>query len=61
MKNGKKQPKNVAHNRPKPFFPQSSPGHSPQTKINFPYYEISDQTSVILSVVARWEQILQKI
>ena len=24
-----------------PFFPQSSPGISPQPKIDFPYYEIS--------------------
>jgi hypothetical protein len=31
----------VAHNRPRPFFPLSSPGHSPQPKIDFPYDEIS--------------------
>ena len=37
----KKLPKKVAHNRPKPFIPQSSPGHSSQPKIDFPYYEIS--------------------
>ena len=37
----KKWASNVAHNRPRPFFPLSSPGHSPQPKIDFPYYEIS--------------------
>ena len=26
---------------PDPFFPQSSPGHSPQPRIDFSYYEIS--------------------
>ena len=26
---------------PDPFFPRSSPGHSPQPKIDFPYQEIS--------------------
>ena len=37
----KKLPKKVAHNLPKPFFPHSSPGHSPQPKIDFLSYEIS--------------------
>ena len=26
---------------PEPFFPLSSPNHSPQPRIDFPYYEIS--------------------
>ena len=37
----KKLASKVAHNRPRPFFPLSSPGHSQQPKINFPYHEIS--------------------
>ena len=37
----KKRVSKVAHNRPNPFFSQSSPDHSPQPRINFSYYEIS--------------------
>ena len=37
----KKRASKVAHNRPRPFFPLSSPGHSPQPKIDSPYHEIS--------------------
>ena len=33
----KKWASKAAPNRPRPFFPQSSPGHSPQPKIDFPY------------------------
>ena len=40
-KNFKKRSSKVAHNWPKPFFPQSSPAHSPQPKIDFLFYEIS--------------------
>ena len=39
----KKRASKVAHNQPRLFFPQSSPGHSPQPKIDFPYHEISGQ------------------
>ena len=35
----KKPPSKVAHNRPKPFFPQPSPSHSQQPKIDFSYYK----------------------
>ena len=38
---GKKWTSKVAHNRPGPFFPQTSPSHSPQPQIDFPYHEIS--------------------
>ena len=37
----KKRASKVAHNRPNPFFPQSSPDHSPQPRIDFLYHEIS--------------------
>jgi hypothetical protein len=37
----KKQALKVAHNRPNLFFSQSSPDHSPQPRIDFPYYKIS--------------------
>ena len=37
----KKRASKVAHNRPNPFFSQSSPDHNPQPKIDFSYYEIS--------------------
>ena len=37
--NFKKMASKVAHNRPKPFFSQSSPAHSPHPKIDFSYYE----------------------
>ena len=33
----KKHPKQFLRIGPDPFFPQSSPGHSPQPKIDFPY------------------------
>ena len=35
----KKPPSKVAHNRPKPFFPQPSPTHSQQPKIDFLYHK----------------------
>ena len=35
----KKPPSKVAHNRPKPFFPQPSPTHSQQPKIDFSYHK----------------------
>jgi len=35
----KKAPSKVAHNRPKPFFPQPSPSHSQQPKIDFSYHQ----------------------
>ena len=41
MKNWKNHPKKLLRIGPDPFFPQSSPGISPQPKIDFPYYEIS--------------------
>ena len=33
----KKGPEKLLIIDPDPFFPQSSPGHSPQAKIDFPY------------------------
>ena len=36
--NFKKQASNVAHNRPKPFFSQSSPVQSQKSKIDFSYH-----------------------
>ena len=36
----KKQASKVAHNRPNPFFSQSSLDLSPQPRIDFSYYEI---------------------
>jgi hypothetical protein len=38
----KKPPSKVAHNRPKPFLRQSSPGHSPQPRSSFPFYKKSN-------------------
>ena len=38
-KKNKKTPSKVAHNRPKPFFSQSSPAHSQQPKIDFSYHK----------------------
>ena len=40
-KKWKNGPKKMLIINPDPFFPKSSPGHSPQPKIDFPYYEIS--------------------
>ena len=40
-KNWKNEPQKLLIIDPDPFFPQSSPGHSPQPKIDFPYHEIS--------------------
>ena len=37
----KNHPKTLLIIGQNPFIPQSSPGHSPQPKIDFPYYEIS--------------------
>ena len=37
MKSWKNHPKKLLRISPDPFFPQSSPGHSPQPKIDFPY------------------------
>ena len=46
----KKPPSKVAHNRPKPFLRQSSPGHSPQPRSSFPFYKKSIATlSLLLS------------
>ena len=56
MKNWKKiTPKKVAQDQP--FFPQSSPGISPQPKIDFPYYEISgpDICSLICALTSEAE------
>ena len=39
LKKLKKPPSKVAHNRPKPFFPQPSPSHSQQPKIDFSYHK----------------------
>ena len=49
----KKRASKVAHNWPRPFFPQSSSGHSPQSKIDSPYHEISgpDICSLICEVM----------
>ena len=41
MKNWKSHPKKLLRIGPDPFFPRSSPGHSPQPKIDIPYQEIS--------------------
>ena len=41
MKNWKKHPKKLLRIGPDPFFPQSSPGNSPQPKSDFPCSEIS--------------------
>ena len=35
----KNPPSKVAHNRPKPFLRQSSPGHSQQPRSSFPFYK----------------------
>ena len=37
----KKRASKVAHNRPKPFISQSSPGHSLQPRIDFSYHKMS--------------------
>ena len=39
MKTSKKRASKVAHNRPRPFFSQSSPAHSPQSRIDYSYYK----------------------
>ena len=44
----KKPPSKVAHNRPKPFLRQSSPGHSPQPRSSFPLYK---KSNAILSLL----------
>ena len=44
----KKPPSKVAHNRPKPFLRQSSPGHSPQPRSSFPFYK---KSNAILSLL----------
>ena len=41
MKNWKNHPKKLLRFVPDPFFPLTSPGHSPRPKIDFPYHEIS--------------------
>ena len=49
----KKPPSKVAHNRPKPFLRQSSPGHSPQPRSSFPFYKKSNAIlSLLLSASA---------
>ena len=41
----------VAHNRPKPFLRQSSPGHSPQPRSSFPFYKKPNpNVSLLVSV-----------
>ena len=48
----KKPPSKVAHNRPKPFLRQSSPGHSPQPRSSFPFYKKSNAIlSLLLSAL----------
>ena len=61
MKNWKNHPKKLLRIGPDPFFPQSSPGHSPQPKINFPYWEISgpDICSLICVKVIYLKQLLK--
>ena len=41
LKKWKNGPQKLLIIGPDPFFPQSSPGHSLQLKIDFPYHEIS--------------------
>ena len=43
----KKPPSKVAHNRPKPFFPQTSPSQSQQPKIDFSYHKNVPATSEV--------------
>ena len=38
-----------------PFIPQSSPGHSPQSKIDFPFHEISRPDTC--SLICGWDQV----
>ena len=40
-KKGKNRPQKLLIIGPDPFFPLTSPGHSPQPKIDSPYHEIS--------------------
>ena len=55
LKKVKKLASKVDHNRPRPFFPQSSPDQSPQPRIDFPCYEISgpDICSLICEVALK--------
>jgi hypothetical protein len=57
MKNCKNHPKKLLRIGPDPFFPQSSPGISPQPKIDVPYYEISgpDICSLICAAQYLWK------
>merc|ERR1712008_578653 len=48
----KKPPSKVAHNRPKPFFPQPSPSHSQQPKIDFSYHK--NVPPDICSLICGW-------
>ena len=52
QKSEKNGPQKLLIISPDPFNPQSSPGHSPQPKIDFPYHEISrpDICSLICEV-----------
>ena len=61
MKNWKKHPKTLLRIGPDPFFPRSSPGISPQPKIDFPYYEISgpDICSLICGKIYAFGRILK--
>ena len=45
----RKRASKVAHNRPRPFYSQSSPDHSPE--LIFHIMKSPDQTSVLLSVI----------
>ena len=47
-----KPPSKVAHNRPKPFLPQSSPTHSQQPKINFSY--LKNVSTSICSLICEY-------
>ena len=47
-KNWKNGPQKLLIIGPDLFFPQSSPGHSPQPRIDFSYYEISGPDSCYL-------------
>ena len=58
MKNSKKHPKKLLIIGPNPFIPLASPGHSPQPKIDFPYYEISGPN--ICSLIINLSQVFYK-
>ena len=58
MKSWKNHPKKLLRIGPDPFFPRSSPGISPQPKIDFLYYEISGPDICSLICASRYDEFL---